>query len=680
MRDIMRLFVSFVSVCIICVLGMCAQNAAAAPCPDISFVPPVYFPGGVNTNALATGDINGDGKVDLVAANEGSGNVMVRFGNGSGAFPTALQLFVTTPSSIAVADFNGDGHVDIATTSRSNNRLTVWLNLGGGAFGPPVQTTVGSSPSGIAMGDLNGDGRTDLVTSNGGSSTITFLPGNGAGAFPTATSVSIARGSGAFGIVTADFNGDGKRDVATANRGSANISVLIGNGIGGFAAAVLYPAGSEPNNIATGDFNGDGKPDLVTANLASNNLTVRINNGLGAFPTAVTLSAGAQPGFVSIADLDDDGHADIVAANQASNNLSAFRGGGNGTFAAPINFAVNAPLRALAVADLNGNGKVDIAAGVASSNIAVLLNACVTNTAPTISTGVVTRQQDAGVSNSSVATVNDGEQDLDELEVTVNGGASSTLNGVTVSNIAVDAAGNVTADVVASCGASDALFTLTVTDNEGLSATAMLGVDVTNETTPPVINDGKPIPDISIYLLPNSPDLSMPVNFDLPMAVDNCSASPTVSASPASGSTFNVGSTIVTVTAEDDLDNTATATFRVNVLFNFGGFLPPVDPFPMLNIATAGSAVPVKFSLSGDKGLNILASGYPASSPVACNANEPGSTVEETTSVGGGLSYDAGSDRYKYVWKTDKAWRSTCRIFILKLADGSEHYARFSFR
>jgi hypothetical protein len=280
-----------------------------------------------------------------------------------------------------------------------------------------------------------------------------------------------------------------------------------------------------------------------------------------------------------------------------------------------------------------------------------------------------------------IATVSDDQDDPASLVVTVDGGASATTNGVTVSNIAVDAVGNVTADVSAACGASNAMFTLEVTDSGGLSAAAMLAVDVTNETTPPVINDGLPIADITVYLPLNSPALSVPVSFDLPTASDNCTASPAVSSSPVSGSTFHVGSTLVTVTASDELDNSATATFRVNVMFNFGGLLRPISAFPMLNIVTAGSAVPVKFSLSGNKGLDILASGYPASSPIPCDEEEPGSIIEETDSAGGALlTYDAGNDQYKYVWKTTQTWKGTCRIFILRLADGSEHYAKFYFR
>jgi len=682
MRQPMSKLVSLIFVCAICLFGVSAQSAAAVPCPaPMSFGAPTYFPSGLQTNGLATGDLNGDGIADLVAANETSGSVTVRFGNGSGAFPSSLQFLVTTPSAVAIADFNRDGKLDLVTTSRSNNKIIVRLGLGGGIFAAPVQSAVGSSPSGVATGDFNGDGNIDIVTANGGSSNISLLLGNAAGSFTTATSFNVLRGSGDWALVTADFNGDGKVDVATANRGSANISVFLGNGAGGFLSAMNYTAGAEPFSIATGDFNGDGKADIVAANNAGSNLTVRFNNGAGGFPTAATLSSGVQPFSVATGDLDNDGWVDIVATNQASNSVSVFRGNGNGTFAVRTDFAVSSGPRAMIVGDLDDNGGIDIAAGVNSSAIAVLLNACSTNSPPTILAGIVTRQQDAGSSNSTIATVHDEQDDPEDLSVTINGGASARSNGVTVSNISVDAAGNVTADVSASCGALDAMFTLAVTDSGGLSATAMLGVDVTDETTPPVINNGDPIPDVTVHLPLNSPELSMPVTFDLPIAADNCTASPTVTSSPVSGSIFNVGSTVVAVTATDELNNTATATFRVNVLFNFGGFQQPIDPFPMLNIATAGSAVPVKFSLSGDKGLKIFAPGYPASSPVGCNDNEPGSTIEETVTAGSStLVYDASSDRYTYVWKTSKAWKETCRIFILRLSDGSEYYARFRFR
>lgn len=115
--------------------------------------------------------------------------------------------------------------------------------------------------------------------------------------------------------------------------------------------------------------------------------------------------------------------------------------------------------------------------------------------------------------------------------------------------------------------------------------------------------------------------------------------------------------------------------------YNFTGIFQPVDNLPALNLATAGSSIPVKFSLNGDQGLTIFAAGYPASSPIACDASEPGAVIEETVNAGASsLSYNATSDQYSYVWKTNKSWKGTCRMLVVGLDDGTEHYAKFRFR
>lgn len=119
----------------------------------------------------------------------------------------------------------------------------------------------------------------------------------------------------------------------------------------------------------------------------------------------------------------------------------------------------------------------------------------------------------------------------------------------------------------------------------------------------------------------------------------------------------------------------------VTVLYNFSGFFSPVDNPPTLNLVNAGSAVPVKFSLNGDKGLNIFAVGYPVSQQIACSDGAPISVIEETVTAGSSsISYDATPDQYNYVWKTDKSWKGTCRKLILKLNDSSVHMANFQFR
>ena len=109
--------------------------------------------------------------------------------------------------------------------------------------------------------------------------------------------------------------------------------------------------------------------------------------------------------------------------------------------------------------------------------------------------------------------------------------------------------------------------------------------------------------------------------------------------------------------------------------------MEPVDNLPTLNSVKAAQAVPITFSLGGAYGLNIFASGYPKSQQVACSSGAQTDEVEQTvTASASGLSYDAASGQYRYIWKTDKAWAGTCRQLVLKLVDGTEHIANFKFK
>jgi hypothetical protein len=115
--------------------------------------------------------------------------------------------------------------------------------------------------------------------------------------------------------------------------------------------------------------------------------------------------------------------------------------------------------------------------------------------------------------------------------------------------------------------------------------------------------------------------------------------------------------------------------------FDFTGFFPPVDNPPTLNSVNAGRAIPVKFSLGGDQGLNIFEAGFPASQQITCDSSAPIGEIEETVTAGSSsLSYDPATDQYTYVWKTDSAWAGTCRQLILRFIDGSEQVANFKFK
>ncbi len=142
---------------------------------------------------------------------------------------------------------------------------------------------------------------------------------------------------------------------------------------------------------------------------------------------------------------------------------------------------------------------------------------------------------------------------------------------------------------------------------------------------------------------------------------------------------YSVNTVKVQVTDNGGL--TAVAETTVSVLFNWTGFFAPIDNPPAINLVKAGSAVPVKFSLNGDKGLAIFANGYPLSKQIACDTSAEHDEIEQTATPGAsGLAYFPDTLQYQYVWKTNKAWSGTCRLLLVKLVDGTVHTAVFRFK
>jgi hypothetical protein len=143
---------------------------------------------------------------------------------------------------------------------------------------------------------------------------------------------------------------------------------------------------------------------------------------------------------------------------------------------------------------------------------------------------------------------------------------------------------------------------------------------------------------------------------------------------------FFVGTDSFTYHANDGTVGSNIATVTIAVSYQFGGFLRPIDNLPTLNLAKAGSSIPIKFSLGGYKGMNILATGSPASKVAPCDAAAATDAVEETSTAGNSsLSYDATADQYTYVWKTVKTWTG-CRQLQMKLADGNTYAANFKLK
>jgi hypothetical protein len=168
-----------------------------------------------------------------------------------------------------------------------------------------------------------------------------------------------------------------------------------------------------------------------------------------------------------------------------------------------------------------------------------------------------------------------------------------------------------------------------------------------------------------------------------PNATDNLSGVDSSSCDPVDTST--VGAHSVSCTATDNAGNTSVAPAWYSVVFNFQGFFQPVDNGNVFNVVNAGRAIPVKFSLGGNQGLNILANGYPASTVVSCSWAASTDVLETTLTAGSSsLQYDGTVNppvgQYIYVWKTEKSWANSCRRLDVKFVDGTTRAAYFTFK
>ena len=141
------------------------------------------------------------------------------------------------------------------------------------------------------------------------------------------------------------------------------------------------------------------------------------------------------------------------------------------------------------------------------------------------------------------------------------------------------------------------------------------------------------------------------------------------------------GSYTVTVAVTDKDGGTGSSSASHSVIFNFSGFLPPIEPWPSLTAANAGMSISVRFGLGGDKGLDIFMSGYPQDGAIDCETGQTLGGVQPSSQAGkSSLTYDPLNSQYIYVWKTDKAWSGSCRQFSIQLVDGMTYSANFKLK
>jgi len=397
----------------------------AAPTPVVALTSknyPITQFGDYGNGIVVTGDINGDGKLDVVSNAYSPDGVFVYLGNGDGTLQP--EVFNSSPCGygpIILADFNNDGKPDIFSLSVGGEYYCVMLGNGDGTFQPG--TIVYLPGEGVGelvpvLGDFNGDGNLDLAVAEPYSETGQYiiLLGNGDGTFQTQVETDSTSNVGAMAV--GDFNGDGKLDlIAGANFGG--LQLLLGNGDGTFQSGIQIPVTQPLTPLMVADFDGDGKLDI--AGSSGETMSVLLGNGDGTFKSEVNYPAAYGTNCTNAGDFNNDGKLDLgCSPNFAGGSVSIFFGNGDGSFQPQSSYPGETGLTfSVALGDFNNDGQLDLAAGEYSSGTTVLLQTTVQALPDALS--FPTQPVGTKSANQSTIITNLGNSMLDISNITITG-------------------------------------------------------------------------------------------------------------------------------------------------------------------------------------------------------------------------------------------------------------------
>ncbi|MFT7233261.1 MAG: surface protein, partial [Cyclobacteriaceae bacterium] len=336
----------------------------SSPSGKINYAAQQTFATGLNPTNVEIGDLDGDGKQDLVVTNSGGNSISVlrNTSAGTGAISFAAKVDFapqTSPNHVAIGDLDGDGKMDLAVTNSGSQTISIFRNTGSAgviSFAAQVAfaTGVNTLPLDLAMADMDGDSKLEVIVINfvGGTASILRNVSTGSGDINFAAKVDIGVGGNPRGLVIFDMDDDGKKDLATIDGldKTLNIRKNTSSGIGtiSLGPTIQYSIGGSPFGIAKGDLNGDGKEDIAVANELVASVFLNLSTSAEiAFNSKLEFDAATTPTYVAIGHADDDLKSDLFLSSPDNNLISILRNSDSPLAFYPFNGDAN---------DVSGNG------------------------------------------------------------------------------------------------------------------------------------------------------------------------------------------------------------------------------------------------------------------------------------------------------------------------------------